>query len=122
MEIRSIMVFSVNWCGTQTSSFFLNSTLRKWFKTDLWLIFSSRASASQTLIKLELRKYQDLTKRNQKPNYEGLNRRSVRQNTELLRHQSSSKVGFDGMLNIWHLNELLRHLNSPQVRRQQNAE
>ncbi|GFV35085.1 hypothetical protein TNCV_2304371 [Trichonephila clavipes] len=32
MEIRSIMFFGVNWCGTQTSSFFLNPTLLKWLK------------------------------------------------------------------------------------------
>ncbi|KAL9923806.1 uncharacterized protein ACN2A1_003554 [Glossina fuscipes fuscipes] len=43
MEIRSIMFFSVNWCGTQTSSFFLNPALFKWFKTVLWSIFRSWA-------------------------------------------------------------------------------
>ncbi|GFV06524.1 hypothetical protein TNCV_2948461 [Trichonephila clavipes] len=44
MEILSIMFFGVNWCGTQTSNFFLNPTLRKSFKTVLWLIFCSRAT------------------------------------------------------------------------------
>ncbi|GFY15426.1 hypothetical protein TNCV_1572371 [Trichonephila clavipes] len=44
-----------------------------------------------------------------------LNRQSVRQLTELLRHQSGSKLGVDVMLNIWHLNGLLRHPNSPKL-------
>ncbi|GFV69599.1 hypothetical protein TNCV_4507141 [Trichonephila clavipes] len=43
MDIQTIMFFGVNWCGTQTSSFFLNPTLLKWLKTVLWLIFSSWA-------------------------------------------------------------------------------
>ncbi|GFV71619.1 hypothetical protein TNCV_3534101 [Trichonephila clavipes] len=43
---------------------------------------------------------------------QGWNRRSVRQITELLRYQSSPKVGVDVMSNIWHLNGLLRHPNS----------
>ncbi|GFV40468.1 hypothetical protein TNCV_4494251 [Trichonephila clavipes] len=40
---KSIMFFGVNWCGTQTSSYFLNPTLHKWLKTVLWSIFSSWA-------------------------------------------------------------------------------
>ncbi|GFW58409.1 ATP-dependent DNA helicase [Trichonephila clavipes] len=57
----------------------------------------------------------DLTKRFRKPNCEGLNRRRVRQLTELLRHQSSPKLSVDVMLNIWHPNGLLRHMNSPKL-------
>ncbi|GFS88812.1 hypothetical protein TNCV_1000251 [Trichonephila clavipes] len=45
----------------------------------------------------------------------GLNRRSVRQLTELLRHQSSLKLGVNGTLNIWHLNGLLRRPNRPRL-------
>ncbi|GFW84040.1 phosphatidylinositol 4-phosphate 5-kinase type-1 alpha [Trichonephila clavipes] len=33
MEIQSIMFFGVNWCGTQTWSFFLNPTSHSWLKT-----------------------------------------------------------------------------------------
>ncbi|GFV33802.1 hypothetical protein TNCV_2145081 [Trichonephila clavipes] len=54
-------------------------------------------------------------KRFRKPNCEGLNRRSVRQLTELLRHQRGPKLSVDVMLNIWHLNGLLRHPKSPQL-------
>ncbi|GFT70087.1 hypothetical protein TNCV_4690261 [Trichonephila clavipes] len=43
MEIRSITFFCGIWCGTQTSSFFLNPVLLKWLKTVLWSIFSSWA-------------------------------------------------------------------------------
>ncbi|PRD20183.1 UNVERIFIED_CONTAM: hypothetical protein NCL1_55314 [Trichonephila clavipes] len=50
-------------------------------------------------------------KRFHKPNCEGLNRRRLRQFTELPRHQSSPKLGVDVMLNIWQLNGLLRHPN-----------
>ncbi|GFT89948.1 hypothetical protein TNCV_1666601 [Trichonephila clavipes] len=32
MEIRFIMFFGIKWCDTQTWSFFLNPTLRKWLK------------------------------------------------------------------------------------------
>ncbi|GFW30258.1 uncharacterized protein TNCV_3850291 [Trichonephila clavipes] len=52
-------------------------------------------------------------KRFRKPNCEGLNRRSVRQLTELLRNQSGPNLGV--MLNIWHLNGLLRHPKSPKL-------
>ncbi|GFW93103.1 hypothetical protein TNCV_3888441 [Trichonephila clavipes] len=62
------------------------------------------------------------TKRFRKPNCEGLNRRSVRQLTELLRHQSGPKPGVDVMLNIGHLNG--RAAETPeqsQARRLQHA-
>ncbi|GFR05136.1 hypothetical protein TNCT_264971 [Trichonephila clavata] len=37
-----------------------------------------------------------------------------RQLTELLRHQSSPKLGVNDILNIWHLKELIRRQNSPK--------
>ncbi|GFW77800.1 hypothetical protein TNCV_2805471 [Trichonephila clavipes] len=52
---------------------------------------------------------------------EGLNRRRVRQLTELLRHQSSPKLDVDVMLNIWHLNGQLRHPEQSQAWRLQHA-
>ncbi|GFT92250.1 transposable element Tcb1 transposase [Trichonephila clavipes] len=45
----------------------------------------------------------------------GLNRRRVRQLAELPKHQNCPKLGVDVMLNIWHLNGLLRHLKSPKL-------
>ncbi|GFW56346.1 hypothetical protein TNCV_2088551 [Trichonephila clavipes] len=73
-----------------------------------------KSNLSQISYKARAMKVARLNETFPQPKCEGLNRRSMRQLTELLRHQSSSKLNVNRMLNISHLNGLLRHPHSPK--------